>query len=173
MTPAIQPGPQVLLLSARTAEALQQSRSALAAELSGPDEVSLPDVAYTLARRRKENVRMAAVVNDRQDAAAVLGAPEHDNVFVGESASERSGSDSGRVVFLFPGQGAQHIGMARGLYEVRASVRRALRSVRRRRFARSWISTCARRSSTAPHATWSAPTAPNPRCSRWNTRWRS
>jgi len=113
--PATQPGPQVLLLSARTAEALKQSRSALAAELSGPDEVRLPDVAYTLARRRKENIRMAAVVNDRQDAAAVLGAPEHDNVFVGESPQ---GSDnSERVVFLFPGQGAQHIGMARGLYE--------------------------------------------------------
>ena len=46
---------------------------------------SLPDVAYTLARRRKENIRMAAVVHDRQDAAAVLAASEHDNVFVGES----------------------------------------------------------------------------------------
>jgi phthiocerol/phenolphthiocerol synthesis type-I polyketide synthase E len=113
--PAIQPGPQVLLLSARTAEALQQARSALAAELSGPDEVSLPDVAYTLARRRKENIRMAAVVNGRQDAAAILGALEHDNVFVGESP--QSSDDSERVVFLFPGQGAQHIGMARGLYE--------------------------------------------------------
>jgi phthiocerol/phenolphthiocerol synthesis type-I polyketide synthase E len=116
VTPAAQPGPQVLLLSARTAEALQQSRSALAAELSGPDDVSLPDVAYTLARRRKEKVRMAAVVNDQQDAAAVLRAPEHDNEFVGESVPS-TGSDSERVVFLFPGQGAQHIGMARGLYE--------------------------------------------------------
>jgi phthiocerol/phenolphthiocerol synthesis type-I polyketide synthase E len=108
------PGPQVLLLSARTAEALQHARAALAAELAGPDEISLPDAAYTLARRRTEHIRMAAVVGDRHDAAAVLAAPEHENVFVGESA----GSDaSGRVVFLFPGQGAQHIGMARGLYE--------------------------------------------------------
>ena len=63
-------------MSARTAEALQQSRSALAAELSGADEVSLPDVAYTLARRRKENIRMAAVVNDQQHAAAVLETAE-------------------------------------------------------------------------------------------------
>jgi phthiocerol/phenolphthiocerol synthesis type-I polyketide synthase E len=115
---AIQAGPQVLLLSARTAEALQQSRSALAAELSGPDEANLPDVAYTLAGRRKENIRMAAVVNDPQDASAVVGAAEHDNVFVSESVQCPDGSDdSGRVVFLFPGQGAQHIGMARDLYE--------------------------------------------------------
>ena len=105
----------MLLLSARTAEALQQSRSALAAELSGPDEAALPDVAYTLERRRKETIRMAAVVADRADAATVLTAEEHDNVFVGESVPSADNSD--RVVFLFPGQGAQHIGMARGLYE--------------------------------------------------------
>ncbi len=111
------PGRQVLLMSARSTEALQQSRSALAAELSG-DEISLPDVAYTLTRRRTENIRMAAVVKDRQDAAAVLEAAEHDNVFVGESAPGTNNADnSAHVVFLFPGQGAQHIGMARGLYE--------------------------------------------------------
>ena len=67
---------------------------------------------------------MAVVVNDRQDAAAVLGASEHDNVFVGEAVQSPgtdsrsdTGSDRERVVFLFPGQGAQHIGMARGIYE--------------------------------------------------------
>jgi len=115
---ATQPGPQVLLLSARTAEALRQSRTALADELSGADEASLPDVAYTLARRRTENIRMAAVVKNQQDAATVLSADEHDNVFIGESVpSTDADHDSQRLVFLFPGQGAQHIGMARGLYE--------------------------------------------------------
>jgi phthiocerol/phenolphthiocerol synthesis type-I polyketide synthase E len=114
LTPAVRPGPQVLLLSARSADALRRSRSALAAELSGPDELALPDVAHTLERRRKEGIRMAAVVHDRRDAAAVLVADEHDNVFVGESAST---DNADHVVFLFPGQGAQHVGMARGLYE--------------------------------------------------------
>jgi phthiocerol/phenolphthiocerol synthesis type-I polyketide synthase E len=111
----IQPPAQVLLLSARTAEALEESRCALAAELSGPDELDLSDVAFTLAGRRKDNVRLAAVVNDRQHAADVLRTSEHDNVFVGESVTEDTSSE--RVAFLFPGQGAQHIGMARGLYE--------------------------------------------------------
>jgi phthiocerol/phenolphthiocerol synthesis type-I polyketide synthase E len=110
-----QPGPQVLLWSARTVEALEESRRALAAELCGGDELNMSDVAYTLARRRKENVRMAAVVNDRQHAADLLRAAENDSVFVGESASGEASPQ--RLVFLFPGQGAQYTGMARGLYE--------------------------------------------------------
>jgi phthiocerol/phenolphthiocerol synthesis type-I polyketide synthase E len=116
---ARQPGPQVLLLSAATAAALAESRSALAAALAGPDEPDMSDVASTLAGRRKNEVRMAAVVNDRQQAVTVLRASEHDNVFVGESVegAEKGESSSDRIVFLFPGQGAQYAGMAQGLYE--------------------------------------------------------
>ena len=115
-TPVTAPGPQVLLLSARTAEALQQSRSALAAELSGPDELNLPDVAYTLARRRKENIRMAAVVDDRHGRGNGAGARQSTTTCSSVNRC-RAPINSDRVVFLFPGQGAQHIGMARGLYE--------------------------------------------------------
>ncbi len=117
VTPAETPGPQVLLLSARTAEALDDARAALAAEMSDADEVSMTDAAYTLTRRRLEPIRMAAVVNDQEHAAAVLGAAEHDNVFLGEAPAVPAGDRDNRVVFVFPGQGAQHIGMARGLHE--------------------------------------------------------
>ena len=116
-TPTVSAGPQVLLLSARTTEALQQSRAALAVEMSDSDvRFDVSDVAFTLAGRRTENVRMAVVVKDQQDAAAVLGSPEHDNIVIGESVP-RAESDRSDVAFIFPGQGAQHVGMARGLYE--------------------------------------------------------
>ena len=116
-------GPQVLLLSAQTAAALGESRSALATALERPDGPDLSDVAFTLAGRRKHNITMAAVVRDREHAVTVLRAAEHDNVLVGESTdgaernAEKAESSSDRVVFLFPGQGAQHVGMAKGLYD--------------------------------------------------------
>ncbi|MBS9535240.1 acyltransferase domain-containing protein [Mycobacterium sp. M1] len=117
-TAAPRPGPEVLLLSARTEAALAQARSELAAELTrgdADDAPNLADVAHTLAGRHPEPLRLAAVVADRADAAAVLTAAEHDNVFIGDGVTGVDSTD--RVVFLFPGQGAQHIGMARGLYD--------------------------------------------------------
>ncbi|OBG80574.1 polyketide synthase [Mycobacterium sp. E3298] len=113
---AAPPGPQVLLLSAQTTAALEQSRAALADALAGPDGPEPADVAHTLAGRRKHRLTMAAVVHDRDHAATVLRAAEHDNVFVGESLAGGE-NPAGRVVFMFPGQGAQHVGMARGLYD--------------------------------------------------------
>jgi phthiocerol/phenolphthiocerol synthesis type-I polyketide synthase E len=113
---AIQPGPQVLRLSARTTEAMDDYRAALGAELARPAARDLADVAFTVSGRRNEKIRLAAVVHDQQDAAAVLQAAESDNVFIAEGV-ENSESATDRVVFLFPGQGAQHVEMARGLYE--------------------------------------------------------
>jgi phthiocerol/phenolphthiocerol synthesis type-I polyketide synthase E len=115
-------GPQVLLLSARTAESLQDARSALAAELTRDEHLSLADVAFTLASRRADGVRLAAVVADRADAVAVLTATEHDNLSIGD-CPQGNAADTDRVAFLFPGQGAQHIGMARDLYDTEALFR--------------------------------------------------
>lgn len=120
--PADVPGPQVLVLSAKTQESLAQSREALADELAESSEADgfrLPDAAYTLTRRRRDPIRLAAVVHDRQDAAAALRAVETDSVFVGAGLADWDGPESPgeRVAFLFPGQGAQHIGMARGLHD--------------------------------------------------------
>ncbi|RDH79385.1 acyltransferase domain-containing protein [Mycolicibacterium moriokaense] len=115
-TAAAAKGPQVIRLSARTVEAVTDYRTAIGAELARAEAPDLADVTFTLDGRRTEKVRFAAVVHDQQDAAAVLQAAESDNIFVGESV-EGGESATDRVVFLFPGQGAQHVEMARGLYE--------------------------------------------------------
>ncbi|MCI4674258.1 beta-ketoacyl synthase N-terminal-like domain-containing protein [Candidatus Mycolicibacterium alkanivorans] len=114
--PAAPSGPQVLLLSARTAESLQDAKAALAGELARDERLSLPDVAFTLATRRTHEVRLAAVVADRADACAVLTAAEHENVSVAQ-CPPGAAPGAQRTAFLFPGQGAQHVGMARGLYD--------------------------------------------------------
>ncbi|WP_453910316.1 type I polyketide synthase [Tsukamurella soli] len=130
-------GPRVLLLSARRRDALDRARAELAADVSGPDGVDLADAAYTLATRRAEPVRLAAVARDAEHAAAVLSGTvaDDDSVAIGEVPAGAEGSirparsapgAAGRVVLLFPGQGAQHVGMGRGLYEAEPVFRAAV-----------------------------------------------
>lgn len=113
---AERPGPQVLLLSARTAESLHDARTALADKLCREDELALPDIAYTLAHRRREEHRLAAGVHDRGAAAAVLTVADHDDISVTQ-CPQGIPAGTERVAFLFPGEGAQHVGMALGLFD--------------------------------------------------------
>ncbi len=114
--PSAERGPQVLLLSARNTKSLQDARTSLAEALGRGDPLALPDVAYTLAHRRPQEHRLAAVVHDRATAAGLLTADEHDNVSVAQ-CPQGIPAGAERVAFLFPGQGAQHVGMARELFD--------------------------------------------------------
>ncbi|GJE49918.1 Glutamate-1-semialdehyde 2,1-aminomutase [Methylobacterium tardum] len=109
-------GPQVLLVSARSAEALAAARGRLADRLTAPDAPTLADTAFTLqVGRRAFPYRTAIVADDRATAIRALReAP---------SPGAASPADPADIAFMFPGQGSQHPGMARGLYEGVASVR--------------------------------------------------
>ena len=99
-------GPCLLPLSARTPEALAAARTALARALERDDAPRLADAAFTLQTgRRAHPERLAIVAATRAEAAALLRGP----------AEPRRAAAGPSPVFLFPGQGAQHPGMARGL----------------------------------------------------------
>ncbi len=102
---------QLITLSARTPAALEAATDNLAAHLEAHPQLNLADVAATLQRGRKAFAqRRVIVATDTADAVRRLRASAG-------TASIRAGDTAAPVIFMFPGQGAQHPGMARGLYE--------------------------------------------------------
>ncbi len=128
--PAAEPsGPsrpwQVLLLSARTSEALDAVTDRLVAHLDAAPGSSLPvlpDIAYTLrAGRRPFAHRRAVVAASREEAVAALRSRDPKRVW---TASQEPGRRS--VAFLLPGVGDQYPGIARGLYHEEPVFRREI-----------------------------------------------
>ncbi|HET6546396.1 MAG TPA: aminotransferase class III-fold pyridoxal phosphate-dependent enzyme [Rhodanobacteraceae bacterium] len=104
---------QLLVLSARDADALQRVAEGLKNHLQLDAGADLADVAYTLqVGRRRFNHRRSLVVHGRDDAIALLTTAEPKRVheFSGDGHQTR-------VCFMFPGQGAQYVNMGRRLYE--------------------------------------------------------
>lgn len=108
---------QLLLWSAKTATALETATQNLAQALER-EAVDLADVAYTLQVGRQAFAqRRMAVCKGRTDALTLLTDP-------GPRVNTQTAPDSApTVAFLLPGQGAQHIGMGRQLYETEATFR--------------------------------------------------
>ncbi|HEV7506853.1 MAG TPA: amino acid adenylation domain-containing protein [Thermoanaerobaculia bacterium] len=115
---------QLLMLSARTSEALEAATDNLAAHLLRHPELPLADAAYTLQTgRRLLAHRRVLVALDAADAAAALSARDPERLLTRTCDGSRR-----QVVFLFPGQGAQYAGMGRELYEREPAYRSALDS---------------------------------------------
>ena len=101
----------LLALSARSDAALAMQAERLAAFLEARPDACLEDVAYTLQVGRCQfEHRRIAVASDIAGAVAKLRSPGSP----GESNHLRTSHP--KVVFMFPGQGAQYPGMARELY---------------------------------------------------------
>jgi len=113
---------QLLALSARTKTALDVAAHNLARHLGLHSELGLADVAYTLQVGRKAFQHRRAIVCDNLgDAVVKLGSSGGKQVY--EGVVEGKGRE---VIFMFPGQGAQHVNMGRGLYEANATFRRTI-----------------------------------------------
>ncbi|WP_072802904.1 type I polyketide synthase [Rhodococcoides yunnanense] len=109
--------PLVWVVSGKTDAALRAQAKRLA-EFLDTDDARLPepaDVAYTLASGRPAFDHRAAVIGEslddlRDGLGRIADGRTGENIVVGTVVR-------GRTAFLFTGQGAQRVGMARGLYE--------------------------------------------------------
>ncbi len=101
-------GRQLLPLSARTESALQAAAHDLAEHFRIHPDIRLADAAHTLACGRKVFAHRRTVV--AADPAQAIRALES-----GE-ATPRFEKKTSELIFMFPGQGAQYVGMAGELY---------------------------------------------------------
>lgn len=107
---------QPILLSAKTEAALLEAQRELAAHLARHPQDDIADIAYTLAiGRRDYEWRRALVIDSREALMDACQRP----------SAQRKARTAG-VVFMFPGQGAQHAGMAARTYAQEPAFRRAL-----------------------------------------------
>ena len=124
---------KLLVLSGRTPGILERLTSRLADHLEQHPETDLADVAFTLQVGRRSFVhRRIVVAFDHDEAVRQLRVPAPR-----ETAALRLLEGNGKaglvspgsappVAFLFPGQGAQHVGMGRELYRSEPVYRRQL-----------------------------------------------
>ncbi|HEX3785716.1 MAG TPA: SDR family NAD(P)-dependent oxidoreductase, partial [Pseudonocardiaceae bacterium] len=113
---AARPGPIPWVLSGRTEEALRAGAARLHSYVDGLDDESLADIGFALATTRSALERRAVVVGEDRVALlaglrAVAAAEPSPSVVSGLAAT------AGKVTFVFPGQGAQWVGMGRELIE--------------------------------------------------------
>lgn len=108
--------PRVVVWSGPTAEAERTVRDRLAESFVRHGELLFADTVATLQHGRAvHRVRAATVVTNAHDAAGALRA-----------GRVVTGAEPRPVYLLFPGQGSQHVAMARGLYARVPAFARAL-----------------------------------------------
>jgi acyl transferase domain-containing protein/NADPH:quinone reductase-like Zn-dependent oxidoreductase len=105
--------PVCLVVSGKTERALARNAARLADHLRNLPDADLVDVAYSLATTRTHFGVRGVVVGS--SVGEVVEGLDGDGLVVGSGGSVGSAGDCGRVVFVFPGQGAQWWGMGRDL----------------------------------------------------------
>lgn len=106
-------GQHLLILSAKSAAALDAMSDNLRHHMQRHTEQDIADIAYTLQMGRHAfSHRRIFSVNDTTNAIQLLNSADTRRIFSGQATQQDP-----PVVFMFPGQGSQHINMGRDLYE--------------------------------------------------------
>ncbi len=101
-------GHYILPLSARNKQALAEMRTNLSDHLAENPKLSMAQLAHTLQTGRREfGHRLAVAAENIEEAILKLTT---------ESYQPLVAADQPSVAFMFPGQGAQYVGMGAGLY---------------------------------------------------------
>ncbi|MFK8103091.1 MAG: amino acid adenylation domain-containing protein, partial [Saprospiraceae bacterium] len=112
-TPSVKRSHQLLVLSAKTEMALEQATSRLGKYLDKNPTLDLHHVATTLQRGRKHfQHRKIIVASSLTEAADALSKNDQRKLLAKVTENARS-----KVVFMFPGGGAQHSNMGWSLYQ--------------------------------------------------------
>ena len=115
--PATERGPEIVVISARNAGALQAAATGLQVHLLAQPEQPLLDLAFSLAKTRSEMEHRLSIVASTTPAlqhalAEVAAGGMPVSGFRGRQPAERI-----KLVWIFPGQGGQWPGMGRQLLE--------------------------------------------------------
>ncbi|HEY6323292.1 MAG TPA: type I polyketide synthase, partial [Thermoanaerobaculia bacterium] len=121
-------GPVLLALSARGPEALAaQAHGTLELLRGAGGDADLHDLCYTAAvRRAHHDHRLAIVAAGREQMAARLFSFLAGELGEGTASGVRPAGPRRKVVFLFPGQGSQWLGMGRELFATQPVFRTTL-----------------------------------------------
>jgi polyketide synthase PksJ len=104
---------QLLMLSARNTKSLDTMTRNLKQHLESKPDTNMADVAYTLQTgRRAFPCRRILAVKDNAEAVAILEDPTSERIKTATATNKPK-----RIVYMFPGQGAQYVNMGKELYD--------------------------------------------------------
>jgi myxalamid-type polyketide synthase MxaE and MxaD len=118
----------LLPLSAKSPEALEALARSYGEHLAvAADDAALSDISYTASVRRAHyEYRLAVVGRTREEMAGALSSSARDGAASGIAPGQAAMPSRQKVVFVFPGQGSQWLGMGRQLLAEEPAFRNAI-----------------------------------------------